>query len=270
MVCNNRATVHQFWYNLDGSIRLPPLCELSRVSFMRNSPCTPVVFWAYQPFTDSHGRRVPTRDAREVLPLARFHALLANNHIAHVCDYLRYLILRRLGGWWADMDCICLRPLPRVHRAFQTQHCRLAGAFKLKQPFKNPKLGKMNNAVLFVPPNDPLIARMITWMEEQLPRGIPRWTTVLFKQAEEVVVLKYEKYVAEPVVFGPLTKCAVPAEDDVVKFGFPSPGLKSMRRRTVVMDCWGKITGNILKILTLLDTPGSRALMADAKRLLQS
>jgi hypothetical protein len=52
------------------------------------------------------------RDAREILPeeiVFRHHEA---GSLGPFSDVFRYELLRREGGWWVDLDVVCLRPFP--------------------------------------------------------------------------------------------------------------------------------------------------------------
>ena len=255
--------VHQFWYDTSSSPQLPPLARLSYMSFCANSGCE-VVLWSYQKFAG-----VAVRDASSILKRSEFEQMLGNNHIAHVSDLFRCVLLSRFGGWWADMDCLCIRRLPQRKRAFATQPLKLTGAFKMKRQFQDPGLGRFTNAIMRVPRKDALMEQTIAWLRPRLNAGsVGKWTAVMLQMAHALTELGYERHVLPPVCLGPTRLCAVPPEKDTVKFGFLWPGLQSMRKHTCVLDMYGKKHSKILQMLSALDTRGVRCIGGDAERLL--
>ena len=51
------------------------------------------------------------RDGNEILPAARIFQYRQFPSYAGFSNYFRYRLLLLRGGWWIDMDMICLRPL---------------------------------------------------------------------------------------------------------------------------------------------------------------
>jgi mannosyltransferase OCH1-like enzyme len=50
------------------------------------------------------------KDANEILPAARIFQYKCSPSYAGFANFFRYKLLLERGGWWADMDIICLRP----------------------------------------------------------------------------------------------------------------------------------------------------------------
>lgn len=51
------------------------------------------------------------RDANEILPAESVFQYSGHESYAGFSDYFRYKLLLERGGWWADTDVICLKPL---------------------------------------------------------------------------------------------------------------------------------------------------------------
>jgi hypothetical protein len=260
-------TVHQFWFDatrpVSSSAPLPALAQLSLESFVKNSGCR-VKLWSYQRFVSAQGVGTPTADAESVLPFADFKKHLSKNHIAHVCDYLRYLLVLKHGGWWADMDCVCIRRLPDARYAFATQPGMAYRAGARFRQFQDVALGRFSNAVFRCPQGALLMTELIGYMQAALKKGITDWDSVMFAHAGFVRALALEAYVAPPVQFGPFANCRVPGEHDRRANGFLYPGMASIRKGTYVLDCWSKQHAKIRTILQRLDTPGTRKLLPTA------
>lgn len=81
------------------------------------------------------------KDASEIVPhddIGKF------THLQQFADYFRYALLRKHGGWWVDMDVICLKP------------------FDFEEPYlfvesTGPRETGLNFAVIKVPTNCELI-----------------------------------------------------------------------------------------------------------------
>lgn len=66
--------------------------------------------YAYEPVAHvPSGARLV--DAEPILPASMIFQYRAHPSYAGFANYFRYRLLRERGGWWADMDVICLRPL---------------------------------------------------------------------------------------------------------------------------------------------------------------
>jgi hypothetical protein len=49
-------------------------------------------------------------DAGRILPAARIFRYSGNGSLAGFANFFRYKLLLETGGWWVDMDTVCLRP----------------------------------------------------------------------------------------------------------------------------------------------------------------
>ncbi len=89
---------------------LPPLAELCLRSYVANGV-------GFQLFTYRHYPNVPegvlVRDAGEILP-EECVFIHKNGSLAPFADWFRYTWMAREGGFWSDLDVICLTPnVPR-------------------------------------------------------------------------------------------------------------------------------------------------------------
>jgi Glycosyltransferase sugar-binding region containing DXD motif len=50
------------------------------------------------------------RDGKEILPASAIFRYRDNGSYAGFSNFFRYELLWKLGGWWVDLDTICLRP----------------------------------------------------------------------------------------------------------------------------------------------------------------
>ncbi len=60
-----------------------------------------------------HIKNIPSgciiKDGNEILPSDKiFH--ISKNRISPFSDYFRYTLLYKKGGWWVDMDTLCIKP----------------------------------------------------------------------------------------------------------------------------------------------------------------
>src|SRR5690242_16686954 len=49
-------------------------------------------------------------DASRILPASRIFRCSESGSLAGFSNFLRYKLLLENGGWWVDMDSVCLRP----------------------------------------------------------------------------------------------------------------------------------------------------------------
>jgi len=76
--------------------------------------------WAYDPgLADQVMDQVVLRNAGEIIPPDQVFRYSQGNEFGHgkgsyagFSDLFRYKVLFEYGGWWSDMDVICLKPLP--------------------------------------------------------------------------------------------------------------------------------------------------------------
>lgn len=238
--------VHQFWYcgKRARECSLPPMPRLSQRSFAERSGCT-VWFWCYGKVS-GHAPAAVVKDASELLPEGEFRRHLAKGvHIAHMADWLRWIILYKYGGWWADLDAVCLRRLPtRPSRVFQTIPLKRTGGFAYKKRFyERAELGRPNNSVLRVPPGDPLMAHMVEYtaaLIRKLNGPLSFFDKIIFEFGEEQVRLGYERYVLPPIALAPIYNGTMPDEKSKAWFGNTLPGFEDIRRKSYVIDFWGE------------------------------
>lgn len=84
---------------------------MSMVSFIRNGH-------EYNLYTYDDLENVPQgvniKDANEIIPESEIFRSLDSTgkpgSIAPFADYFRYNLIYKVGGFWADMDCICIKP----------------------------------------------------------------------------------------------------------------------------------------------------------------
>ena len=106
-------------------------------------------------------------DARELWPgpVHRFFYPDGDPSSALHSDLVRYVMLHRFGGWYADLDMICLRGLPtsKVYLAWQTDQ-------------------SVNGAIMKFPPHSPVMAGAIEESRARLPqtvRGAPLTSRIM-------------------------------------------------------------------------------------------
>ena len=66
--------------------------------------------WSYQNLNVPKGANL--KDAREILPIEHLTAYTQNKqekNLAAFSDVFRFTMLDKIGGWWFDADCVCLK-----------------------------------------------------------------------------------------------------------------------------------------------------------------
>lgn len=97
---NNR--IQSFWYgNTISTIE-----KLSIASFLKNGH--EVDIYCYNPIQNLPSG-VNLKDANRIIPKEKVF-LDSSGGIASFSDWFRYKMLYEVGGWWVDLDIICLRP----------------------------------------------------------------------------------------------------------------------------------------------------------------
>ena len=101
--------INGFWISPNGK----PLSALERLciySFCANGH--DFRLWTYGELKnvpqDTIGGRVEVCDAREILPPHK--TLINKGRLAHFSDWFRWALMYKQGGWYVDMDVVCLRP----------------------------------------------------------------------------------------------------------------------------------------------------------------
>ena len=126
--------VNGLWISPDGK----PLSNLERLciySFCANGH--DFRLWTYGDLPniprDTSPGKVEVRDAAEILPANKMFRVKGS--LANFSDWFRWELMVRFGGWWVDMDMVCLRPL----------------AFEELIVFCQEKTGMINNNFLKFP-----------------------------------------------------------------------------------------------------------------------
>lgn len=92
--------IHQLWFDI-GCGEAPPYADRAH-SFRTCNPAATYHLWR-----EDDARTLVRRLGRQVLEL--YDAL---PHGINRCDLFRYVVLHAMGGWYFDLDFVCLLPLP--------------------------------------------------------------------------------------------------------------------------------------------------------------
>jgi hypothetical protein len=95
--------VHGMWIGAELSV----MEQISIASFLANGH-------QFHLFVYSDVKNVPAgtivRDGEEILPASAIFRYRDNGSYAGFSNFFRYELLWKYGGWWVDLDTICLRP----------------------------------------------------------------------------------------------------------------------------------------------------------------
>ena len=96
--------------------------QMSIASYLRNGH-------EYHLYVYDEPKNIPAgtiiKDAKQILPASMIFQYKQYPSYAGFANFFRYKLLLERGGWWSDMDAICLKPLdfPDEH-VFSTEMCR--------------------------------------------------------------------------------------------------------------------------------------------------
>lgn len=124
---------------------LTPMGQLSAESFLAHGH--DLHMYAYHRIENAPAG-VTLLDAREILPEAKVipqQRGFGRGSYAPFADLFRYRLLWERGGWWSDVDMVCLRP-------WQFPATRIVASYWRRKRANTPL-----NCVLRFPPGDPLI-----------------------------------------------------------------------------------------------------------------
>lgn len=116
--------IHGLWIGT----RLSQVELLCIHSFLKNGHT--FTLWIYNILENDLPGKCIVKDANEIIPLERVFQYKNKNQFGHgkgsyagFSDIFRYKVLYEYGGWWADMDITCLKPLDfKAPYVFRTHH----------------------------------------------------------------------------------------------------------------------------------------------------
>lgn len=220
--------VHQFWHfkNSENTV-LPPYVILSLQSVARFHT---VWLWTFQKFMVAVPN-VVIKDASSLVARATAYKWMDNGaQVEHLSDIVRLKALEQHGGWWLDMDTICLKPLNLYKRrfCFQTIPNKRSSIFAVRRNFDFPKLvdqnmdhgrDRFNIGVMKVPADCEYIrdfyqsaVRMMEHMvaqkmdasrESKTTIKTSGWNTFMIMGRDLIVKHGLERYVQPPSAFHP-------------------------------------------------------------------
>jgi hypothetical protein len=133
--------------------------QLSITSFLANGH-------EFHLFVYSEVKKVPSgtvlHDGEEILPASAIFTYRDNGSYAGFANFFRYELLWKCGGWWVDLDTICLHP-------FQFADDYVIGSEPVANGGSYPTSG-----VLKTPPQSPLMQYLTETCRGKNP-GTLRW-----------------------------------------------------------------------------------------------
>jgi len=140
-------------------------------------------------------RNVPAgttvRDASEILPASRIFQYSGHATYAGFANFFRYRLLLNRGGWWSDMDSVCLRALD------------FPESYVFSSELSNG-LQMTNNGVLKVPRGSELIAYAWDICQSKSPEKLVWGETGPALMREAVERFSLTEHVKPPAAFCPI------------------------------------------------------------------
>ncbi|HEX7155098.1 MAG TPA: glycosyltransferase [Thermoanaerobaculia bacterium] len=167
---------------------LSPMERLSLASFVSTGHA--VHLYVYDE-VERVPQGVTLRDANEILPASRIFRYREHDSVAGFANYFRYKLLAERGGWWIDMDVVCLRPFN-----FEEEY-----VFPSEMAHGKPIVG---NCVLRAPAGAPVMTEASRICDSRDPATLMWGETGPRLCAELVQSFALERYVQPPSAFCPI------------------------------------------------------------------
>jgi len=175
--------------------RLSKMEQLSICSFLANGHG-----YELYVYEDVAGmpRGVTVRDAGQILPPSMIFEYKDRKSHAGFGDFFRFKLLMEKGGWWADLDVICLKPFDfNAKYVFSSEHCIQSQRLPSGRE-------KVNVGVIKAPPGDPSMTYAWEVCSSRDPKLI-KWGEVGPQLMAEVVSrFSLEGYVHPAARFCPI------------------------------------------------------------------
>lgn len=111
-----KIIVNSLWV---GEKKLSPIEKLTLASFVDMG--AEFHLWHYGDVKEKLFENVILRDAEEIMPKSqifkrpkKMYFEFGGDNYVSFSDVFRYKVLYDLGGWWSDMDVVCLKPLEEI------------------------------------------------------------------------------------------------------------------------------------------------------------
>lgn len=153
--------------------------------------------YIYENFVDGIPEGCTVINGNEILPWGNRDRFISNNHFS---DYFRSVVTYQLGGFYTDMDIVCLKPFDFSEERVFVSEFQFNGT--------NPRNTepKINGCILKVPQNDPMTKEIIERIDAMDTRNPDLdWISVGPAQYRKAVPeFNHEKFIKHPDVFDSL------------------------------------------------------------------
>ena len=126
------------------------------------------------------------KDANEIMPYQEYP------HIAQFADHFRYKLLYERGGWWVDMDVICLKPFD-----FEEEYVFSSEAV-------NVNSSHLNNVIVKAPAGSPIMKYLLDRCESVDKKTMLYTTLGPILMEDTVRKFGLQSFVKPPQVFCPI------------------------------------------------------------------
>ena len=137
------------------------------------------------------------RDANQILPASRIFKYTGYDTYAGFANFFRYKLLLEKGGWWVDMDTVCLQP-------FEFSGPLVFSSEMGPTPDDPHRIQQVNNGVLKAPAGSPLLEEAWKICEKIAPQDLTWGQCGPALMARLVKQYSLETYVQAPSVFCPI------------------------------------------------------------------
>jgi len=184
----NKAIVQSLWIGR----RLSTMERLSIISYLQQGH--PFHLYVYEPVANIPDG-VIVHSGQEILPSEEIFCYqygYGKGSFAAFANCFRYKLLSECGGWWSDLDVVCLRPLD-----FPADH--VIGYER--RPYQAPHV---NNALIKAPVGSPLMRYCFeaSWKVDRLTLHWGQIGPTLLRKAIEELAMPVK--VLEPSAFYPI------------------------------------------------------------------
>jgi hypothetical protein len=159
-------------------------------------------------------------DANQVLPNTSIFRY-ANGSVAGFANYFRYKMLLENGGWWVDLDTICLKPFD-----FPEEH-----VFATEMHHGTPVV---TNAMIKAPRSSAFCDYAWRVCQTKDPTRLVWGETGPRLAGEAVASLSYSKYVVPPIAF-------CPVDPDTWEEIFDPNGRKDFGEGNYAVHLWNEL-----------------------------
>lgn len=169
---------------------LSPMEQLCIQSFIQNEH--EFHLYVYNDIQNAPGE-VVKMDANKIIPVEK---IFRDNRggVSSFSDWFRYQLLYDKGGWWVDMDAVCLK-----YFDFEPEYC-----FSTEKPHYPHKQALLNNGFIKSPPKADYLAEILNYIHS-IDHSEIMWGELGPRLLR--AVLKYyecDKYLKPPETFCPV------------------------------------------------------------------